>query len=368
MRERLRLLAAAVFYYSALLRLALWWGQRREQRLIILDFHRAQGGDLRRLMLYLRRHYRLLHLERALEELYAPCVDGQQVSDRRPPLVLTFDDGYHDNYTHAFVLAQELHIPITIFLIPGYIESGKHFWWLEGQRLIRRAQVEEVTIEGCIYQLADSEQRDLLVRTIDNRLRCARSVAEREAFLAAVSEALGGTASVAEDEDVRPLSWEKIREMERSGWVSFGAHTMHHPILSRLRDPAEVRREVEECRTVLERQLGHPVHCFAYPVGKPEDIGEEVVQAVKAAGYRFAVTTVDEASTAQCDPHFIPRLPGILHQHWLITASELVGLLGVVSRLKKKVERRDPGGELVRPDASSLIGRVETTGTADWSS
>jgi peptidoglycan/xylan/chitin deacetylase (PgdA/CDA1 family) len=346
MRERLRLLAAKVFYYIALVRLALWWRQRREQRLIILDFHRAEGGDLRRLMLYLRRHYRILHLERALEELYMPREDGQQVPDRRPPLVLTFDDGYYDNYTHAFVLAQELHVPITIFLIPGYIESGKHFWWLEGQRLIRHAQVDEVTIEGFTYQLGDSKQRDLLVRTIDNRLHCARSVSEREAFLAAVSEALAVPSSVSEDDAVRPLSWEEIRQMERSGWVSFGAHTMHHPVLAHLRDPAELRREVEGCRTVLERQLGHPVHCFAYPVGKPEDIGEEAVQAVRAAGYRFAVTTVEESSTAQCDPHFIPRLPGILHQHWLITASELVGLLGVVSRLKKKVKRDSPRGSL----------------------
>ena len=347
MRERLRLLAAVCFYYSGLVRLALWRRQRREQQLIILDYHRATGGDLRPLMLYLRRHYRVLHLEQALEELYAPRKDGQQVPDRRMPLVLTFDDGYHDNYTHAFALTRELQVPITIFLVPGYIESGKCFWWLEGQRLIRHAQVDEVTIEGRTYNLGHSVERGLLVRAIDNRLRYARSVAEREAFLAAVSRALAVPSGVSEDEAVRQLRWEEVREMERSGWVSIGAHTMHHPVLACLTDPAEVRREVEECRTVLEQQLGHPVRIFAYPIGKPEDIGDEAVQAVKAAGYHFAVTTVEELSTVQCDPHFLPRLPGILQQHWLITASELVGLLGVLSRLKKKVKRDSSKGEFM---------------------
>ncbi|MGZ6391468.1 MAG: polysaccharide deacetylase family protein, partial [Ktedonobacterales bacterium] len=61
--------------------------------------------------------------------------------DWRTPLVLTFDDGYRDNYAVAYALARELQIPLTIFLIPGYIDSGDHFWWLEGARLARRAQV-----------------------------------------------------------------------------------------------------------------------------------------------------------------------------------------------------------------------------------
>ena len=147
MREGIRVLAAACFYYVGLVKLAYWWIQRSGPRLVILNYHRASGGDLRRHLLYLRRHYRLLHLEAALEELSTPQPADKTARDRRMPLVLTFDDGYHDNYTHAFALARELQLPITIFLIPGYIQSGEHFWWLEGKRLAQQAQVDEVTIE-----------------------------------------------------------------------------------------------------------------------------------------------------------------------------------------------------------------------------
>ena len=124
--------------------------------------------------------------------------------------------------------------------------------------------------------------------------------------------------------------------MEESGVVSFGAHTMRHPILGYLADPAEVQQEVGECRRVLEQQLGHPVRIFAYPVGKPEHIGEEGLQAVKEAGYGWALTTIEEVNNPQTDPYLLRRLPGDLAQHWLVMASELVGLLGVVSRLRKK--------------------------------
>ena len=339
MKERIRLFVALCFYYSGLVKLAHWWTRRLGRRMIILKYHRAIGGDLRGQMLYLRQHYRLLHLEEALEELYTPLQEGKRVRDRRIPMVLTFDDGYRDNYTHAFALARELQIPITIFIIPGYIESGDYFWWLENERLVRRAQASEVTIEGRVYHLNQPKDRAMLAQAIKTRLRYSRSVAEREAFLADLRKALLVLSSVTlEEEAALPLTWAQVRKMEESGWVSFGGHTMHHPILAHLQDPTEVRLEVGECRTVLEQQLGHPVRTFAYPVGSLRNIGDEALRSVKAAGYEWAVTTVEEVATPQSDPHLLSRISGDPNVHWLVMASELVGLLGNVTRLRRKLD------------------------------
>src|SRR5437763_10935260 len=167
MRKRVGVLVALLFYYSGLIALSRWLMQRSGKRLIILNYHRASGGDLQRHLLYLRRHYRMMHLQEALEELYQPRAERRDNKDRRTLLVLTFDDGYHDNYTHAFVLARKLEVPITIFLIPGYIESGDYFWWQESQRLVRRTLLREVTIEGRTYHLPHQEERDELIKAID---------------------------------------------------------------------------------------------------------------------------------------------------------------------------------------------------------
>jgi peptidoglycan/xylan/chitin deacetylase (PgdA/CDA1 family) len=336
MRKQIGVFAAACFYYSGLVKLARWWTQRSGRRLIILTYHRASGGDLRRHLLYLSRHYRMLHLEEALEELYTPSKDGKHRCDRRTPLVLTFDDGYRDNYTHAFALACELQIPLTIFLIPGYVQSGEYFWWKEGKRLAQRTQADKVTIEGRTYQLDQPEERNMLAQAIDTRLRRAGSVAERDAFLAAVREALAVPSSVTvEEEATLPLTWAEIHKMERSGWVSFGAHTMHHPILAYLVDPTEVQREVGECRPILAQQLGHPVRIFAYPVGKPEHIGEAALRAVGEAGYEWAVTTTHGINTPQSPPHQLRRVAGDVTRHWLVMAAEVSGVWKLLSPLWK---------------------------------
>src|SRR6266700_6017468 len=335
MRRQIGVFVAACFYYSGLVKLARWWTRRSGPRLIILNYHRASGGYLRHHLLYLRRHYRMLHLEEALEELYTPSKDGEDRCDRRTPLVLAFDDGYRDNYTHAFALACELQIPITIFLIPGYIESGDYFWWLAGRRFVNDAQVTEATIEGHTYGLNQPKERKALTQVIDDHLRHAVSVAEREAFLVSFHRQLAVSTSVApEEEAALPLTWTEVREMEESGYVSFGAHTMHHPILAYLTDLAEVQNEVRDCRVVLEQQLGHPVRAFAYPVGQLQHIGDNVVHAVQQAGYDWALTTIYGFNTPQSDPHLLRRIEVDVSQHWLVIAAEVAGLWGFFSRLR----------------------------------
>ena len=347
MRERLRIWIAFCLYYSGLLRLALWARQRSGRRLIILNYHRA-AGHLHAQLRYFRRHYRIMHLEEALEEFYAAPVEGvtqreKHERDRRIPLVLTFDDGYVDNYRYAFPLICSLQIPITIFVIPGYVESGECFWWLAPTELVQSATVEKVSIEEKTYVLSLSEDRAALVNVIDRLIRYAPSVAERERTLSHLQEALGTTLPRrglgGENDSALPINWEQIREMEASGLVSFGAHTMHHPLLSSLPDLAEVQHEVAESRRILEQKLGHPVHTFAYPIGKPSDFGDQGVEAVRAADFRWAVTTLEEQNTPQTDPYLLARLPGNIRVHWMVMAAELVGMLGVVSQIRKRYAR-----------------------------
>jgi len=304
MRYRVKLGIACFFYYSGLIKLVRWWWKRYYGcPLIILNYHSAAGKNLRRQMLYLRRHYRILPLKEALEELHKASSERNHIRDRRMLMALTFDDGYEDNYTHAFPLVCELKIPITIFLIPGHMENSNIFWWADF--LIRLAQVDQVSFEGHTYYLDRQEERKALAKTFDDHVSNATSVAEREELLNSICEILAVPASATPKVIPAPLlTWTQVREMEENRLVSFGAHTMHHPDLGTLSNPIEVMREVGECRTVLEQQLGHSVDIFAYPYGR---IGDHGLGAVAQAGYKWAVTTIPGFNTNQSNPHHLYR-------------------------------------------------------------
>lgn len=288
---------------------------------------------MRKHLLYLRKHYNIMPVEDALESLYAPA--GQKSQDRRSSLVLTFDDGYYDNYSEALPLAKELQIPLTIYLVPGYIESGRHFWWEEGQHLSQQTRESEVVINDRKYDLAQANEREELAHMVEHSVRHARSVAEREQFLETVAQTLQVALTPSKrDEPSLPITWEQALEMDKSGWITFGGHTMHHPILAYLADEAEVRREVADCRVALEQKLGHSIYSFAYPVGQNQHLSDAAMQAVRIAGFKWAMTTSYGFNTPQTDPYRLQRIEVDVDQHWLVVAAETAGLWGFLSRLR----------------------------------
>ena len=77
-----------------------------------------------------------------------------------------------------------------------------------------------------------------------------------------------------------------------------------HPDLTTL-DPAAVRREVAGSRAALRRDFHVPVDNFAYPAGRYNAAAEA---AVRAAGYRAAVTTEPGLAHMDADRAALPRV------------------------------------------------------------
>jgi peptidoglycan/xylan/chitin deacetylase (PgdA/CDA1 family) len=88
------------------------------------------------------------------------------------------------------------------------------------------------------------------------------------------------------------MSWSELDALVGAG-LEIGAHTISHPRLTRLKDPAEITREVVGSRDLLEARYKRPVPTFAYPYG---DYNEAVLRIVEAAGFSVAVTIVPESS------------------------------------------------------------------------
>ncbi len=230
-------------------------------------------------MRYIKRNYRVISLRQMVEELQDPVAQGQSV-------VVTFDDGYLGTYTQAFPVLKEYAIPVTVYLIAGSIESGEVPWY---DRIFLRLQraPSEVTVAldtDRTFRLTDLASRVNAGVTTVSYLRTVSDERRRqwcESFEKAIplpAEALRGSM----------MSWDEVREMLRAG-ISFGCHTMTHPVLSRI-TPDDVQREVAESKGLIEERLGVQVDDFAFPFGKPADCGAIGAKFLSQSGLRTAMT------------------------------------------------------------------------------
>lgn len=82
------------------------------------------------------------------------------------------------------------------------------------------------------------------------------------------------------------MTWDQLRELDRTGLVTIGSQTVTHRSLTEL-STEEINRELNESKRVLEQQLGQPVRYLAYPNGA---FNKAATTAAKRAGYALAFT------------------------------------------------------------------------------
>jgi peptidoglycan/xylan/chitin deacetylase (PgdA/CDA1 family) len=237
----------------------------------------VREGSFRDLIRYIRSECHVVPLHDAM-----PGRVGNKLQ-----IILTFDDGWSDNYTQVFPIVCAQRLPITIFVCSGVMAQDLPFW---------------------------PERVAMLLKKADPTLSTEAIKAEIESLKSAspahCEEYLGHLAagSHTNTDNLRSvvdstLSWDQALEMLSAG-VEFGSHTHTHQILTHLPLP-NVRAETQTSKALIEQALSQPCDCFTYPNG---NWSQPVRDAVAESGYKYAFTTEAGAWNSNNDPLAIPRL------------------------------------------------------------
>ncbi|HAL92927.1 MAG TPA: hypothetical protein DCM68_07890 [Verrucomicrobia bacterium] len=246
-------------------------------RLVVLTFHRVRPGgedpqtramrtldapvpDLRRLLAWMRERYEPVALRDWI---------GRESPPARPAFAVTFDDGWADNYAHAFPVLRELGIPATIFLATRAVEECLPFWW---------------QMPG----LSDFE--------IQHLKRHSHHWIEAQ---------LAGHPELRKAHENDFLTWAQIREMGQSGLVDFGPHGHRHDLLDSM-TREEALEDIRHCWTLLnQRAPGALLPALAWPNGNARG---DLDAALEAMGLRAAFGTARGAAATPAESRWnLPR-------------------------------------------------------------
>jgi hypothetical protein len=208
-------------------------------------------------------------------------------------VVFTIDDGFAD---HA-IMAQEAFIsiqcPVTIFLISGFLDG--HCWPWDDQLsfLIHRADnaVANVSVAGKQFtmNLQSPHGRWMALEAIRNYCKSVRGLDPYKAALD-LSAQLAIPLPRQPPQNYQPMSWDKARELESSGLVEFGPHSVNHRIFSTLTEE-EAHNEITTSWNRLQSELRKPLPVLAWPTGRPGDFEAKDIQIARKVGLHASVAT-----------------------------------------------------------------------------
>lgn len=259
-------------------------------------------GDLRELLRFLRRQgYRLLSLQDLLSAV-------EQKEPLARAVAFTVDDGYLDFQSAGAAVFTHFDCPVTVFLTTGFVDGNDWLWWDRIEYLIENTELREVELDlprGLrSLRWAGPDQRAAVTRAVVTevkRLPTARGLR----LIDRLAARLEVDVPERPPERYSALTWDQVRSLERQG-VSFGPHTVTHPILSRAPDE-QARWEIRESWRRVQDALAAPVPVFCYPNGTPDSFSVREQRVLKASGIAAAVTAVSGYLRSS---HFAPDSPG----------------------------------------------------------
>jgi peptidoglycan/xylan/chitin deacetylase (PgdA/CDA1 family) len=204
-------------------------------------------------------------------------------------LIITFDDGYADNYHEAYPTLKEMDLTATFFIPAGKIgsnDSRSSFWWdrayyyfkelqkLDGEAVLREFDHELVALfeefkrnPSDLFSGLNKEESlkiEKMLKILQNKLKLNNNI------LAYANST---------------MTWKQISAMGED--MHFGSHTCSHDNILTMEQTRKVY-EINESKKIIEEKTKRNVDVFSYPCG---NIDDHVRTLVKDAGYEFAVTT-----------------------------------------------------------------------------
>lgn len=325
MKYTIKVMVSHVLYGTGLLQL--WQCFTLKQRAVVLMYHRVltpkeirSSGSHPSIMVecetfakqmeLVKRRFKVLSIEEFTRRM------EHKIPFDNSSCLITFDDGWKDNYLHALPILKANEIPAVVFLPVNYIGGRRHFWHEALVHLfvlaVKTARKEPTRAErlrqavartGCqaIFDVSDEDPRPQIIAVIsDNRKGLLPSVID--AVLSDLSCELGVDDGDLEGVD-RFMDWDEVGAMAQAG-IEFGGHGAEHRLLSHV-PIEEARVDIQRSKEGIDRHVKVATPTFSYPRGYWTP---QVAELVKASGFRLAFLAKGGSVSCQDDPYTLRRI------------------------------------------------------------
>jgi peptidoglycan/xylan/chitin deacetylase (PgdA/CDA1 family) len=224
---------------------------------------------------------------RAHAELIAPRDLSDALTRRRGRhVLLTFDDGYRDNYEAALPVLQAHGASAVFFVCTNFLDHPRLAWWDEIAWMIRASQ-RPCLAGGSRVQRTfplSGPDREPAIRAFVARGK-ALPPTDMQRYLDFVAEITDSGRYAPAAFPPMWLTWDMVRALKAAG-MEIGGHTVRHPNLAQL-SRQEQAEEIAGCGRRLHEELQAPMRFFSFPFGARDSFNADTLACLRDHDVQF---------------------------------------------------------------------------------
>ncbi|MDD4973347.1 MAG: polysaccharide deacetylase family protein [Bacteriovorax sp.] len=262
-----------------------------QNQLMILNYHRLSDPNKKNIfddgvfgpegkrfeleMEWLKKETYIISEEELVDILYK-----KKKVDRVCSMV-TFDDGYIDNYEIAYPILKKLSIPAIYFIPTKHIMERTLGWWDITAYLVKNTKLSSAHFRESDLDL--SNKKKVISELIFELKQMEPS--RIDGYLNELSLSLDVPIPSIDIQGKELMSWEQIKEVGQNG-ITIGSHTHEHVILSK-QSLGDLRFQIKKSKDILEEKLRTTIRSIAYPVGGHDHFDVETKQVSQDLGFKL---------------------------------------------------------------------------------
>ena len=250
---------------------------------------------------YFSRHFNILHQDEFIASI------EMKKKQKRKNILITFDDGYENNYTNALPILKRYNAPATIFPVVNLINSKNPTWYdfLDTNKAIINSTSG---FENLNIKMRELGHNDLISKNFgDFKNKFKTLNTDQKSSLTKIVKdvfSIGEINSNEAEEYWKILNTDQINELAKGDFITFGSHTLNHPNLDLL-SQNDLIDELSISKTKLSEIVNNKIDSIAFPDGA---YNENVKTACYELGYKTLFSVNSRCNSDTHDKRIFQRV------------------------------------------------------------
>lgn len=299
--------------------------------LTILLYHGVTDKKDNGIINYSNKHMHVSKFEWQMKYIKKNCnilsideVVNFNINNKKWPkksVLVTFDDGFKNNYTTACPVLDNLKIPAIFYICAGMIGSNKMFWVDEIESCINFSKNKSffLNLEKNL-KIILKNKKDKIFYLNKIKQFCKKTTSLKKNLI--IKDLIKKTKvnpSNTQSENYKVMNWNEVKKIDKNPLFTIGGHTLFHDIMSS-QSLSAVNYDIKETIKILKNKLNHNIEHFSYPEGQKIHFNDKIIKLLKKNKIVCSPSAIHGINSKNANLFKLKRImPGFMGRHFPIS-------------------------------------------------